>query len=133
MPATGSQQSGAAWRRESNAPQGAGRMVIMAEDNSSSTIEPTEPTQNGDGGTEPQGAGAPAADTTDWKAEARKWEKRAKANAKQQDSNKTADDEIASIGEGVYISVPKNLHHMSNPYSDAARAKLRGEGGPKTQ
>ena len=22
------------------------------------------------------------------------------------------DDEIASIGEGVYISVPKNLHHM---------------------
>ena len=43
------------------------------------------------------------------------------------------DDEIASIGEGVYISVPKNLHHMSNPYSDAARAKLRGEGGPKTQ
>ena len=36
------------------------------------------------------------------------------------------DDEIASI-------VPKNLHHMSNPYSDAARAKLRGEGGPKTQ
>lgn len=38
-----------------------------------------------------------------------------------------------SIGEGVYISVPKNLHHMSNPYSDAARAKLRGEGGPKTQ
>ena len=51
----------------------------MAEDNSSSTIEPTEPTQNGDGGTEPQGAGAPA------------------ANAKQQDSNKTADDEIASI------------------------------------
>jgi hypothetical protein len=72
-------------------------MVIMAEDNSSSTIEPTEPTQNGDGGTEPQGAGAPAADTTDWKAEARKWEKRAKANAKQQDSNKTADDEIASI------------------------------------
>ena len=69
----------------------------MAEDNSSSTIEPTEPTQNGDGGTEPQGAGAPAADTTDWKAEARKWEKRAKANAKQQDSNKTADDEIASI------------------------------------
>ena len=31
------------------------------------------------------------------------------------------------------ISVPKNLHHMSNPYSDAARAKLRGEGGPKTQ
>ena len=43
------------------------------------------------------------------------------------------DDEIASIGEGVYISVPKNLHHMSNPYSDAARAKLRGDGGPKTQ
>ena len=40
---------------------------------------------------------------------------------------------IESIGEGVYISVPKNLHHMSNPYSDAARAKLRGEGGPKTQ
>ena len=31
------------------------------------------------------------------------------------------------------IKVPKNLHHMSNPYSDAARAKLRGEGGPKTQ
>ena len=32
-----------------------------------------------------------------------------------------------------FVSVPKNLHHMSNPYSDAARAKLRGEGGPKTQ
>jgi hypothetical protein len=71
-------------------------MVIMAEDNST-TIEPTEPTQNGDGGTEPQGAGAPAADTTDWKAEARKWEKRAKASAKQQDGSKTTDEELASI------------------------------------
>ena len=42
------------------------------------------------------------------------------------------DDEIASIGEGVYISVPKNLHHMSNPYSEAAR-RWRSEDTMKSE
>lgn len=69
----------------------------MAEDNST-TNSTTDPTPNGgEGGTEPQGTGAPAADTTDWKAEARKWEKLAKKNERQADGKKTAEEQLASL------------------------------------
>lgn len=34
------------------------------------------------------------------------------------------DDELDDLEKGAYVSVPKDLHHMSNPASDAVRRRL---------
>lgn len=36
-----------------------------------------------------------------------------------------ADEEIGSIQKGSYVSVPRDLHYMSNPISGASRKKIR--------
>lgn len=62
----------------------------MAQEPINDTIEPQEQAE----GAEPHG------DTTDWKAEARKWEKRAR-------ENKTAADELAAIREAGKTELEK--------------------------
>ena len=35
------------------------------------------------------------------------------------------DDEVGNLDKGVYVSVPKELHYMSNPFSDTTKKRLR--------
>lgn len=73
-------------------------------------VEPTEPVQ-----TEPQGA-EPAKEKTDWKAEARKWEARAK-------ENKGASDELEKIKKAQMTELEKAQAEAEEAKKEAAKLK----------
>jgi hypothetical protein len=88
----------------------------MAEDN----IAP-----QGAQGTAPQGAqdGQDVSDGTDWKAEARKWEQRAKADKARADANDEAARRLSSIEDASKSESQKTADRISKLEADLASAQ----------
>lgn len=77
----------------------------MADETTVETATPETPTHNGEPAAEPNPQPSPAQEI-DWKAKAREWEQRAKAN-------KTAADELAALKEAQKSDAEKAAEHLA--------------------